>query len=270
MAVQPETQGAVAPIAPRRKSALPALAWAGIIGPLLFTVVFLAQEALRRGEYDPLAEPVSALEAGPHGWIQRLNFLVFGLLTMAHAIGLHRGMRPAQGGWIGPALLFFTGIGTLMSTAFPWREDAAGVAYAPVGHIVGGMIFFLGSPAALVVLSRRMRHDPSWLSLAGYTLGLGVVLFALAVVGTVFVRPDTAPLHDWAGLYQRIMIVAVLFPCRVALGVRLLSNTRPATRPASNSGRHGHQTRSNRSRFMTLFHAATKSRTNFSFASSHA
>jgi hypothetical protein len=27
-----------------------------------------------------------------------------------------------------------------MSTAFPWREDAAGVAYAPVGHIVGGMI----------------------------------------------------------------------------------------------------------------------------------
>ena len=30
------------------------------------------------------------------------------------------------------------------------------------------------------------------------------------------------------------------------------------------------QTRSKRSRFMTLFHAATKSRTNFSFASSHA
>ncbi len=29
------------------------------------------------------------------------------------------------------------------------------------------------------------------------------------------------------------------------------------------------QVRSNRSRFMTLFHAATKSRTNFSFASSH-
>ncbi len=38
------------------------------------------------------------------------------------------------------------------------------------------------------------------------------------------------------------------------------------------SGRPGHrdQARSNRSRFMTLSHAATKSRTNFSFASSHA
>jgi hypothetical protein len=202
------------------------LAWAGIIGPILFTVVFLAQEALRRGEYHPVAEPVSALEAGPNGWIQRLNFLVFGLLTMAHAIGLHRGMRPARGGWIGPALLFVTGMGALMSTAFPWREDAAGVAYSPVGHIVGGMIFFLGSPAALIVLSRRMRHDPSWRGLAEYTLGSGLVLFALAVVGTGFVRPDTAPLHDWAGLYQRIMVVALLFPCRIALGVRLLSITR--------------------------------------------
>ena len=40
--------------------------------------------------------------------------------------------------------------------------------------------------------------------------------------------------------------------------------------PLSDAERHRHQARSNRSRFMTLFHAATKSRTNFSFASSHA
>jgi hypothetical protein len=46
------------------------------------------------------------------------------------------------------------------------------------------------------------------------------------VVGRVFVQPDAAPLHEWAGLYQRIMVVAVLFPCRIALGVRLLSITR--------------------------------------------
>ena len=226
MAVEPETRATVASTAPGRRSALPALAWAGIVGPILFTVVFLAQEALRRGDFNPVAEPVSALEAGPNGWVQRLNFLVFGLLTMAHAIGLHRGMRPVRGGWAGPALLFLTGMGALVSAAVPWREDAAGIAYAPVGHIVGGMIFFLGSPAALIVLSRRMRHDPSWRSLATYTLGAGLVLLALAVVGIVFVRPDAAPLHDWAGLHQRIMVVAVLFPCRVALGVRLHSIAR--------------------------------------------
>lgn len=231
MAVNPETRRTVAPTGIAHKSAIPALAWAGIVGPVLFTAVFLAQEAVRRGEFSPVAEPVSALEAGPNGWIQQLNFVVFGLLTMAHALGLHRGMRPTRGGWAGPALLFITGIGALVAGTFPWREDAAGIAYAPGGHIVGGMIFFLVSPAALIVLSRRMRRDPSWRGLAGYTLGSGLVLLALAVVGAVFVRPDAAPLHDWAGLVQRIMIVAVLFPCRITLGVRLLSITR--THPAA-------------------------------------
>jgi hypothetical membrane protein len=225
MAVKPETRVTVATAATSRRYALPALACAGIVGPILFTVVFLAQEALRRDTFNPLAEPISALEVGPNGWVQQLNFLVFGLLTMAHAIGLHRGMGSARGGWAGPALLFLTGMAALVAGAVPWREDAAGVAYAPAGHTVGGMIFFLGSPAALIVLSRRMRHDPSWRGLAPYTLGSGLVLLALAVVGAVFVRPEAAPLHDWAGLVQR-MVLAVLFACRVALGVRLLSIAR--------------------------------------------
>ena len=67
------------------------------------------------------------------------------------------------------------------------------------------MIFFPGSPAALIALSLRMRHDPSWRGLAPYTLGSGLVLLALALVGMVVVRPDAAPLHVWAGLHQRIM-----------------------------------------------------------------
>ena len=124
---------------------------------------------------------------------------------MAHAIGLHRGMGPARGGWVGPALLFITGIGLLAAGTFPLREDAAGITYDPGGHTVAGMIFFLGSPAALIVLSRRMPHDPSWRGLAPYTLGSGLVFLDLAIVGMVFASPAAAPLHDWAGLVQRIM-----------------------------------------------------------------
>ena len=168
---------------------------------------------------------------GPNGWVQQVNFLVFGLLTMAHAIGLHRGMGPARGGWVGPALLFITGIGLLVAGTFSWREDAAGITYDPGGHTVAGMIFFLGSPAALIVLSRRMRHDPSWRGLAPYTLGSGLVFLALAIVGMVFASPAAAPLHDWAGLVQGSWVVALLFPCRIALGVRQLSRSRePITR----------------------------------------
>jgi hypothetical protein len=94
-------------------------AWAGIIGPVLFTAAFLARGPFRRGEYDPLAEPVSALQTGPTGWIQQLNFIVFGLLTIAFAIGLNRGLRPTRTGTVGPVLLFVSGIGLLHAAIFP-------------------------------------------------------------------------------------------------------------------------------------------------------
>ena len=205
---------------PNRSLTLPA--WAGIIGPVLFTAGFLAQEAFRRDEYDPLAEPVSALEAGPNGWIQQANFVVFGLLTMTFALGLHRGLRPTRAGVAGPALLFASGVGLILVAAFPLRADAAGVTYDPGGHIVGGFMFFMTSAAGLIIVSRRAARDPRWRSLATYTLTAGIFAVAGFLAGGALFMPDDAPLHDWFGLYQRALVLAVLFPCRVLLSLRLL------------------------------------------------
>jgi hypothetical membrane protein len=206
-----------------RRAVHPTLAWAGIAAPVIFTAVFWAQEAFRRLEYDPLAEPVSALEAGPAGWIQQVSFVIFGLLTITHAVGLHRGMLPTRRGVTGPLLLAVTGASPLISGLFPMREDAAGVTEIPVGHLVGGLTFFLVSPLALIFLAGRMRRDPAWHSLARYTLVSALVLVALDFVTLAFVFPDDGPLHDWAGLIQRITILAVLFPCRIILATRLLT-----------------------------------------------
>ncbi len=63
---------------------------AGMIGPILFTVGFVVQGLFRRGEYDPVAETVSALEAGPNGWVQQLNFLRFRILMMIFACRARR------------------------------------------------------------------------------------------------------------------------------------------------------------------------------------
>jgi hypothetical protein len=201
---------------------LRAAAWAGLVGPALFTVVFLAQEAFRRSEYSPMAEPVSALEAGPHGWVQQVNFLVFGVLTLAHAWGQHQGMARTRGGIAGPAALFVTGIGLFVAAAVPVREDAAGISIQPFGHLVGGLLFFLGSPLALILLSRRMSRDGEWRDLATYTLAVGLALAAAAVLTMGLVLPDDAPLHDQAGLAQRIIILGLLFPCRMIMAGRLL------------------------------------------------
>jgi hypothetical membrane protein len=209
-------------VAERPSAGLSLLAWAGVVGPILFTVVFVGQELFRRHEYSPMAEPVSALEAGPNGWVQQVNFVVFGLLTMAFAIGLHRGLRTTRAGFLGPAMLVFSGVGLLLAAVFPLREDAAGVTYDPGGHIVAGLAFFVSSSVGLIVLSQRLARDPRWQNIASYTRIAGV----LSVVGFVaigaLVMPDDAPLHEWAGLAQRLLILVVLFPCRIVLGLRLL------------------------------------------------
>jgi hypothetical protein len=179
------------------------LAAAGICGPILFTVGFVVQELFRRGEYSPVAEPVSALEAGPGGWVQQVNLVGFGLLTMAFAVALHLGMRPTRAGVIGPAILVWTGVGLVLAAVFSLREDAAGATYDPTGlHVVNGAIFT-------------------------YTLATGIALLVMFVAFGVLVGADDAPLHPWAGLAQRV-VLAVWFSCTIVLAVRLLGVLRAA------------------------------------------
>lgn len=172
-------------------------------------------------EYDPVAESVSALEAGPNGWVQQLNFVVFGLLTIAFAVGLHLGVRRSRAGIAGPAILVLRGVGLLLAAALPLREDAAGVTYDPGGHVVAGFTYFLSSGVWLIVMSRRMARDPQWRGVATYALASGITMVGLFVAIGRLVIPEDAPLHPWAGLAQRVAL-AVLFPCMIVLGLRLL------------------------------------------------
>ena len=199
--------------------------WAGIAGPVLFTITFLAQETVRR-DFDPLRLPVSALEAGPYGWVQQISFVVFGVLTIVFAVGIHRGLRPTRRGIAGPILFGVSGVAALAAAAFPLQLDDAGRVYDPGGHSVAGFTFFLTSALALVVLSRRVAADPAWSGLAGWTLAAGIACLVGFVVMGSLVIPDDAPLHDWAGLGQRAIILLALFPARVALSIRLVTTGR--------------------------------------------
>jgi hypothetical protein len=80
----------------------------------------------------------------------------------------------------------------------------------------------VSSAVGLIVLSRRLARDPRWLSIATYTRMAGAVSVVGFVVMGALVMPDDAPLHEWAGLAQRLLILVVLFPCRVVLSLRLL------------------------------------------------
>ncbi len=76
-----------------------AMAAAGIVGPILFTVGFLLLGFVRRDEYDWIRQQVSNLTAGPYGWAQQLNFAVFGLLSILFAVGSNGGCARPEPGW---------------------------------------------------------------------------------------------------------------------------------------------------------------------------
>ncbi|HET9144425.1 DUF998 domain-containing protein [Actinophytocola sp.] len=194
-----------------RRGALAVSATAGIVGPLLFAAGFLVQPVFRRGEYNATTEVISDLEAGPGGWVQQVNFVVFGLLLIAFAVGLHRCLRRSRWAVAGPAMLAGNGVGMVIAGVFPMREDAAGLTYDPTGvHTINGAIFFLTIGAGLIVLSRRLTGDPGFRDLSGYLLATGIALLALFVVLSVLTRPAEAPLHPWLGLAQRIALATWL------------------------------------------------------------
>ncbi len=90
--------------------AIAALAAAGVVAPVVFAVVAVVH-GLLRPDYSFVAQPVVALETGPSGWVQEVNFVILGSLMIAYAIGLHLGVRQTRWGVVGPALLVSSGIG---------------------------------------------------------------------------------------------------------------------------------------------------------------
>ena len=87
-----------------------------IAGPL-FASAFTAIGAARAG-YDWERLPVSSLAIGRHGWLQRMNFVVAGVLYSCAGAGLRRSANRRAGPRAVPALVAGVGVGLIGSGVF--------------------------------------------------------------------------------------------------------------------------------------------------------
>ena len=212
-----------------RRSVIVALAVAGIIGPVVFAAVAFLHSLLRQ-DHSLVAHSISALAAGPSGWVQNVNFLLFGLFMIVYAIGLHLGVRPSRAGVVGVVFLVLSGVGLLWGGLFPATDAMGAFDEDRVLHIPGFIMTFLGGGIGLIVMSRRMARDSRWRSLATYALVTGIAMLVLILVGGGLVRPPGAALHAWFGLFQWVLL-AVWLPCTVVLALRLLRLARAGDVP---------------------------------------
>ncbi len=182
----------------------------GIIGPVIFVVVFLVEGATRSG-YDPMRQFVSLLSLGEQGWQQVANFLVSGTLVIGGAAGLRKAMGSGPGALWGPILIGLAGVGLVLAGVFttdPAQGYPPGTAaglptsytlHAQI-HQLASSLVFLGLPIAMFVMARRFVGEGSRWALYSWVSAVGVVVFLF----TAFVFTDVT------GLLQRMAILLAL------------------------------------------------------------
>jgi hypothetical membrane protein len=182
----------------------------GVVGPPLFVATFLVEGATRPG-YSVWRNYVSSLATGEGGWVQIVNFLVWGTLALAFAIGLVRL------GIVGPGVvLVLYAVGLLTAGLFVTDPSLGYPPGAPIEHTTHGMIHglaglavFLLLPIAAFVTAARFRTDPRERGWVRYSVLTGLVVLAMFVASTVVSVLDEQGIWSNAptGLLQRISII---------------------------------------------------------------
>ena len=169
-------------------------ALAGIIGPVMFALLIALLDILHYNFLvatgnDPLTKgPVSVNAWGQYGWLQDVNFVVFGLLEIIFALGLQGGVK-SGGIWtkIGSTLLIVFGMAMLFS-GFPIEDVHYGAPHSVHGwiHFISFFVFLGSSIPACFFVWLRLREDPLWRGYDWYCLGTGLLAVLLCLLVMVF------------------------------------------------------------------------------------
>jgi hypothetical membrane protein len=178
----------------------------GVVGPLLFIVVFLIEGATRAG-YRPWHHFVSQLSLSDQGWMQIVNFIVCGVLVLAYAGGLRR----VLGSTAGSVLMGLFGLGLVVAGVFvtdptlgyPPGAGAAPTAHGAV-HGLAGLVTFMSVALAAIVLSRRFSGGWRWYSVIS---GVLVIVLFIAFLTLASLDQRGTLTNAPVGLVQRIAII---------------------------------------------------------------
>jgi hypothetical protein len=217
----------------------------GAVGPILFILVMLVEDATRPG-YSAYHNFASDLSVGNQGWIQIANFLVCGILILCFTLGLRQVFRSGKGAVWGPLLLGGFGLSLLIAGVFVTDPS---LGYYPPGtssttHTLHGTIhgadalFVFGSlTIAIFVLARRFASDPAWRGWALSSLVTGIFFagFFIACLATAVLDEKGILPNSPTGLLERIAII-IGWGWIALLALRLLRQMRSSASPAPSTG----------------------------------
>ncbi len=155
------------------RSALQTFLLAAGFAGVIFITVFVALGLFAPG-YNSVRETISAIEFTTLGLAQRANFLVFGLLLFAFAVGLRRELAGGRGAFLIPFFQAVGGIGVIGDAIF---------IHDPL-HMDFDLVAFNSGLLVLFLFAWRFRREPSWKGWTTYSIVSGFVMMAfLAAFG---------------------------------------------------------------------------------------
>lgn len=187
--------------------------WHMVVGAVLFFTVSLTDGFLTGG-YDPWQQSISALSLGPHGWVQVLNFYLFGSIVLGTATTWKRLLAGRKSATAISVLAVITGLSLILCGIF--KQDPA-PGYDPQGlaltaptltgllHLLFAAIGALSSIASLLILSRCFDNDPYWPGWNVYTTMMALIMAACITFYAVFSTDATG----FAGLFERLGLMTV-------------------------------------------------------------
>ncbi len=169
----------------------------GIVAPILFTLLVIIANFLRP-DYSQIYNFVSDLTAGPYAIIQRLNFVIFGILTIGFAFGLRIGLLAPQGRALkaGVWLVMIFGLGVFFAGVFP-------VDYlSRCPHDLVSSIAFLSIIAAQLLIWKGLKSADGtvWGRYRKYSLISGILSIILLFVLRVAIG------GNYQGIVQRAFL----------------------------------------------------------------
>jgi hypothetical protein len=218
-----------------------------VAGPLFMVALFI--EGATRAHYDPIRHPGSSLELGPYGWVQQVNFVVAGLLTLAFAVGLKRALSPGRGARWGPLLVGWWAVGLVGAGLFvtdpvngypPGTPNAIAVStWHGSLHDLLSVPGFVALCVAFLVLARRFAAERRTVWTV-YSVATAVV-FASSFGLAGAAMQQVPRLIAVGGLFQRVTAVAgwlwlTLVAGRLLRPPALLSTVASLVRPPSRLG----------------------------------
>ncbi len=193
---------------------------AGILGPAMFTVVIIVAGVLRPGYSQVGGAGISELGAGPNALLWNAGAILFGLLIIAFAFGLHRGIGEGRGSRIGPILIAVSGSSYIGLGLFPAAQPT--FQY----HQSFALVVFATSIVAPLVIARRFSADESWRHYRSYSVlsSVAALMILLAFFAGVNLQVSQANfdagskgiqvspegvLGPWAGALNRLFFAVV-------------------------------------------------------------